>query len=63
MFLKNKEFYWFNHEANNSVSQEIFYFTGIIFGLAFYNDVLLNSKFPIALYQKGRNFKVGRLFF
>jgi hypothetical protein len=56
--LKNNESYWFNHEASDSASQEIFYFTGLIFGLALYNGILLYAKFLIALYQKVKNFKV-----
>jgi hypothetical protein len=52
-------FYWFNPKANDESSIQAFYLSGVIFGMALLNGILLNLKFPIALYRKLRHLPIG----
>ena len=43
------KYYWFN--AGNE-DMEMYEFMGVVVGLALYNDVMLDLKFPLLLYKK-----------
>lgn len=51
-YVKYHNFYWFNPKTNNPLSKQIFFLTGVIFGLAIINGISLNVQFPIALFRK-----------
>jgi len=44
------QLFWFNLNSNNK--SKIYELIGIIFGLAIYNSIILDIKFPLALYKK-----------
>lgn len=48
-------FFWFNPLSFESKIK--FELIGIIFGLAFYNNVILDAKFPLVIYKKLLNIK------
>jgi hypothetical protein len=59
-FFENKgNFYWFNPMATDETSLQVFYLSGVLLGIALFNGILLNVKFPIALYRKLLNLPIG----
>ena len=49
-YYKKSRFYWFNHYSfEPKIKYELI---GIIFGLAIYNNIILDVKFPLAVYKK-----------
>ncbi|KAH3678516.1 hypothetical protein WICMUC_001533 [Wickerhamomyces mucosus] len=53
MFIYDKEshFCWFSPNSTEP-NNELYYITGVILGLAIYNSIILDLKFPPALYKK-----------
>lgn len=43
---------WFNLDENSHLKHDLYNFCGVIIGLAIYNGVILDLKFPLILYKK-----------
>jgi hypothetical protein len=55
-YNKNTRFYWFNHYTfEPKIKYELI---GIIFGLAIYNNIILDVKFPLVVYKKLLGYKL-----
>lgn len=52
LFDKKENGYWFNRDATDAKSLQMFKLVGIIVGLAIYNGNLVNIRFPTILYKK-----------
>lgn len=48
---ETSHFYWFNPAPVDNVERE-YVLIGIVFGLAIYNHVILDVRFPPVLYRK-----------
>jgi hypothetical protein len=57
-FINKGNFYWFNPDATDPIDLQAFYLAGFLLGVALFNGILLNVKFPIALYRKLRDLPI-----
>lgn len=59
LFDQKQSFYWFNKDATDSKSLDLFKLVGIIVGMGIYNGNLVNLRFPTILYKKLKGQTVG----
>eukprot|EP01006_Ploeotia_vitrea_P020403 TRINITY_DN52679_c0_g1_i1.p1 TRINITY_DN52679_c0_g1~~TRINITY_DN52679_c0_g1_i1.p1 ORF type:complete len:1139 (+),score=98.86 TRINITY_DN52679_c0_g1_i1:22-3438(+) len=51
IFNSSTHLSWFNPECNTPNALNLYYLVGVLFGLALYNDVLVNVAFPTSVFK------------